>query len=279
MMTWLLKGILVIILAVSFAWAAPPGADVDTLALKRAIKQAQKKSKEVSAKIREESSRYQAYLQRTQKRINDRRKQLQQVAAQKDSLDALIRERRSARDHQERKAREFEHRFSRFLEMIRSQTNAMRSMVQTGFPFEKDKRLSPMDLLIQDIDRKDVSPEEAFHRFWTLCDAEQRMGTDCEIASVEITLPQGQTIPVKMLRVGKQFLAYRSLENEKYGLLQIRPSASGDASSYAWRHGDLTFEERRAIKLAVEVKEGKRPPQLVPLPYSFQWDKVEGGSR
>lgn len=239
----------------------------DTTAVKEKIKETSRKIAKLKKTITKESGRYAKYRTATQKRITRRRYELTRAASDKDSLDILIRERRTKLQSTERRIKETNLRFKSINKSIKKKALEFKRMIQDGFPFEKEKRISPLELLIRDIDQGDIGPEEAFNRLWIICNAEQQFGTQCEIASPEVTLPQGQTIPVKMLRIGKQFLAYTSVDEDRYGLLKI--SINNTKRSYKWVHSNLDFKVRRAIKAAIEIKEGKRPPGLVVLPVSI----------
>jgi hypothetical protein len=59
-------------------------------------------------------------------------------------------------------------------------------------------------------------------------------------------------------------MAYIGIEEKRYGLLTIKSGT--EKQSYEWQHEGLDFETRKAIKAAVQVKEGNKPPQLVTMP-------------
>jgi hypothetical protein len=49
----------------------------------------------------------------------------------------------------------------------------------------------------------------------------------------------------------------------------------GDKVTYEWNE-ELNLEERAAVKLALEVKQAKKPPQIVKLPVSLS---IVGGEK
>jgi hypothetical protein len=78
-------------------------------------------------------------------------------------------------------------------------------------------------------------------------------------------------VNAQILKLGNQLLVYMDDEGKKFGILERRQS--GGEVSYAWRE-DLEFAERNAVKLALAVKAGREPPQLVPLELALDLDSA-----
>lgn len=246
-------------------------APADTSELNRKILSVKHEIKEIEKKIRTESDAAKKYRSNTETRIRKKKKELGTVAGTKDSLETVIRRLAGQQQTVQARIRETEFRLKNFNELVREKAVLLKRRILTGIPFEIEKRTAPLDLLARDIDQENIGPEEAFSRLWIILDAEQKFGMSCDAASAELTLPGGQLVQVKMIRAGHQFLAYQGVDSDQYGLIQIQQQ--GDSLAYTWQHGGLDFETRRLIKNAVQVKEGKRPPQLVTLPVSIRLEK------
>ena len=76
-----------------------------------------------------------------------------------------------------------------------------------------------------------------------------------------------------ILRIGNQWMVYVDENGSVYGRLE-RKIENGNVV-YEWNE-NLNLEERAAVKLAIEVKQAKKPPQIVNLPVSLS---VVGGAR
>jgi hypothetical protein len=68
-------------------------------------------------------------------------------------------------------------------------------------------------------------------------------------------------------------MVYSDENGTVFGTL-VRKVENGKVS-YEWNE-DLNLEERAAVRLAIEVKQAKKPPQIVNLPVSLS---VVGGER
>ena len=75
------------------------------------------------------------------------------------------------------------------------------------------------------------------------------------------------------MRIGNQWMVYADDNGSVYGSLVRR--MEGDKVVYEWNE-ELNLEERSAVKLALDVKQAKKPPQVVKLPVSLS---IVGGER
>ena len=114
-------------------------------------------------------------------------------------------------------------------------------------PWERDKRLDRAKSLTREIESGNVTEEEAFSRMKSL------------VATI--------------LRIGNQWMVYVDENGASYGRLERK--LENDKVVYEWNE-NLNLEERAAVKLAIDVKQAKKPPQIVKLPVSLS---VVGGVR
>lgn len=153
-------------------------------------------------------------------------------------------------------------RFATLSLAVGREAATLRSAMALGLPYRLDKRLDALDLLARDIEGNSISPEEAMNRLWVVYQNERRMAQEAEVYSGDFSAEEGaDPIQVKFLRVGRQFLAFSSLDETKLGILVAK------GNGYAWmREKDLDYSARQAIKQAIATAEGKSVPGFVPIP-------------
>jgi len=81
-------------------------------------------------------------------------------------------------------------------------------------------------------------------------------------------------VNAKVLKIGNQWMVYSDEEEKKFGVM-TRTVKNG-AIHYSWKE-DLNFEERDAVRTALDIKSGKKPPGLVSLPLSLTIDAGHKG--
>ena len=99
---------------------------------------------------------------------------------------------------------------------------------------------------------------------------ETRFGDEVAIINSPLTRKNGELINAQILRIGNQWMVYSDENGTVYGALVRKNSAT---IAYEWNE-DLTLAEREAVRLAIDVKLAKKPPQMVSLPISLS---VAGG--
>ena len=118
-----------------------------------------------------------------------------------------------------------------------------------------------------------ASEEEAFSRLKSLIAEETKFGDEVAIINSPLTRKNGELINASILRIGNQWMVYSDDNGSVYGYL-VRRIENGNVV-YEWNE-DLNLEERSAVKLAIDVKQAKKPPQVVKLPVSIS---VVGGKK
>ena len=140
-------------------------------------------------------------------------------------------------------------------------------------PWERDKRLDRAKSLTREIESGNVTEEEAFSRMKSLVNEEIKFGDEVSVVNSPLTRKNGEIVNATILRIGNQWMVYVDENGASYGRLERK--LENDKIVYAWNE-ELNLEERAAVKLAIEVKQAKKPPQIVNLPVSLS---VVGGVR
>ena len=140
-------------------------------------------------------------------------------------------------------------------------------------PWERDKRLDRAKSLTREIESGNVTEEEAFSRMKSLVNEEIKFGDDVSVVNSPLTRKSGEIVNATILRIGNQWMVYVDENGAQYGRLE-RKIENGSVV-YEWNE-NLNLEERAAVKLAIDVKQAKKPPQIVKLPVSLS---VVGGVR
>ena len=140
-------------------------------------------------------------------------------------------------------------------------------------PWERDKRLDRAKSLTREIESGNVTEEEAFSRMKSLVNEEIKFGDEVSVVNSPLTRKNGEIVNATILRIGNQWMVYVDENGAFYGRLERK--LENDNVVYEWNE-NLNLEERAAVKLAIDVKQAKKPPQIVKLPVSLS---VVGGMR
>ena len=140
-------------------------------------------------------------------------------------------------------------------------------------PWERDKRLDRAKSLTREIESGNVTEEEAFSRMKSLVNEEIKFGDEVSVVNSPLTRKDGEIVNATILRIGNQWMVYVDENGAQYGRLE-RKIENGSVV-YEWNE-NLNLEERAAVKLAIDVKQAKKPPQIVKLPVSLS---VVGGGK
>lgn len=145
--------------------------------------------------------------------------------------------------------------------------------ISQTLPWERETRLDRAKSLTRDIESGNASEEEAFSRLKALIAEETKFGDEVAIINSPLTRKNGELINAQILRIGNQWMIYSDENGTVYGALvrKVASSSSGDnraAVTYEWVE-DLNLAERDAIRFALDVKQAKKPPQMVNLPVSL----------
>lgn len=149
----------------------------------------------------------------------------------------------------------------------------LESQVAQTVPWELESRLDRVKSLTRDIESGNASEEEGFSRLKSLIAEETKFGDEVAIINSPLTRKNGELINASILRIGNQWMVYSDDNGTVFGAL-VRKVEDGKVV-YEWNE-ELNLEERAAVKLALDVKQAKKPPQIVKLPVSLS---IVGGER
>ena len=127
--------------------------------------------------------------------------------------------------------------------------------------------------MTREIESGNVTEEEAFSRMKSLVNEEIKFGDEVSVVNSPLTRKNGEIVNATILRIGNQWMVYVDENGASYGRLERK--LENDKVVYEWNE-NLNLEERAAVKLAIDVKQAKKPPQIVKLPVSLS---VVGGVR
>ena len=149
----------------------------------------------------------------------------------------------------------------------------LESQIAQTLPWERDSRLDRAKSLTREIESGNASEEEAFSRLKSLLGEEIKFGDEVAIVNSPLTRKDGEIVNASILRIGNQWMVYVDENGAQYGRLE-RKIENGSVV-YEWNE-NLNLEERAAVKFAIDVKQAKKPPQIVNLPVSLS---VVGGAK
>jgi len=142
----------------------------------------------------------------------------------------------------------------------------LESQIEQTIPWERETRLDRAKALSRDLESGNASAEEGFSRLKALIAEEIKFGDEVAIINSPLTRKNGELINAQILRIGNQWMVYGDDNGTVYGAL-VRKIVNGKVS-FEWNE-DLNLQERSAVKFALDVKQAKKPPQMVTLPVSL----------
>jgi len=143
----------------------------------------------------------------------------------------------------------------------------LEEFVKNGLPWDTESRAERVAVLCQDLENGAATAEEGFSRLRAIYTEEIRFGDEVQISNRSITRSSGEVINANVLRIGNQWIVYQDDAGLMYGVLLRKKGLSGKYE-YIWKE-NLSFEERQAVKTAIDVKLSRKPPQMVLLPLSL----------
>ena len=223
--------------------------------------------------LKADDSRYKT-LQQRYKADTDRRR------AEIDSLNAKIRavaEDLQAERSKQARAKNRSDNVAAKRKALRSELagicKRLEAQVEQTVPWERESRLDRVKSLTRDIESGNASEEEGFSRLKSLIAEETKFGDEVAIINSPLARKNGELINASILRIGNQWMVYSDENGTVFGSLVRK--MDGDKITYEWNE-DLNLEERAAVKLALDVKQAKKPPQIVKLPVSLS---IVGGEK
>ena len=200
--------------------------------------------------------------------------------AEIDSLNAKIRKAASSLQQERNKQARAKNRS----ENVAAKRRALRlelaniskkleSQIAQTLPWERESRLDRAKSLTREIESGNASEEEAFSRLKSLLNEEIKFGDEVVVVNSPLTRKDGEIVNATILRIGNQWMVYVDENGSAYGRMERKND--GEKIVYEWNE-ELNLEERAAVKLAIDVKQARKPPQIVNLPVSLS---IVGGNK
>jgi predicted RNase H-like nuclease (RuvC/YqgF family) len=139
--------------------------------------------------------------------------------------------------------------------------------IKSSLPWDSESRIERVATLCRDLENGSSGAEEGFSRLKAMYAEEIRFGDEVQVSNRPITRNDGEVVNASVLRIGNQWIVYQDDAGHLFGVLNRKIGSDG-IYEYAWKE-DLSFEERQAIKNAIDVKLSRKPPQMVKLPLSL----------
>jgi predicted RNase H-like nuclease (RuvC/YqgF family) len=143
----------------------------------------------------------------------------------------------------------------------------LENFIKTSLPWDTEIRLERTSALCHDLESGSATAEEGFARLRAIYAEEIRLGDEVQISNRTVIRNNGEIVNANVLRIGNQWIVYQDDAGLLFGILNKKINEAGN-SEYKWKE-NLSFEERQAVKTAIDVKLSRKPPQLVKLPLSL----------
>ncbi|MCL2101083.1 MAG: DUF3450 domain-containing protein [Fibromonadales bacterium] len=220
--------------------------------------------------ISKEEQRFRTEQQSRQKTdIERRRSEIEQLNQKFSEINAEIRREKTAIASSQIQVENVNATRKALAVQLLTHCRKLEDFIRTSLPWDTDTRLERISVLCRDLENSSASAEEGFSRLRAIYTEEIRFGDEVQISSRAITRNNGEIINANVLRIGNQWIVYQDDAGFMYGVLNRK--IKDGKYEYAWKE-DLSFEERQAVKNAIDVKLSRKPPQLVRLPLSLSMD-------
>ena len=227
--------------------------------------------------IRADDARYKTLIQRYQADKAHRAAEIDSMNAKINKVAVELQEERAKQARAKNRSANVKAKRKALRQVLSSVSRQLEEQVENTIPWERETRLDRVRSLTRDIDSENASEEEAFSRLKSLIAEETKFGDEVSIMTSSITRKNGELINAQILRIGNQWMVYGDEKATLYGALvrKVVRDSAGLKVEFQWNE-DLNLAEREAIKMALDVKQAKKPPQMVTLPVSLSVGAING---
>jgi len=231
----------------------------------------QKEREQVHSQTTEDEAQFAEYRKRALEQIRGIQNQTDSLSQQlsilqqdSDSLQALI-------DGQQRRRSQFELQQKQFSRFLLQAATALQTVAAQLPPGPKEKHASSLSLIATDLQSEKVQNVEALNRIFTVAQSMQE-------ATEQIQLGQGPSPVADMrgttysIRIGTFYLAVVNMQGTKAALWQ----GYDENGAPQWQSIDDPLIATNILR-AVQIREGKKLPDLVELPL-YDTPVVEAGA-
>ena len=216
--------------------------------------------------LKEDDKRYSALQERYKKDKERRKSEIDSLNEKIRAVAAQLQEERGKQSRAKNRSENVKSRRRALGAALATLGKQLEYQISQTLPWERESRLERAKSLTRDIESASASEEEAFSRLKALIAEEIKFGDEVAIINSPLTRKNGELINAQILRIGNQWMVYSDENGTVYGALVRKDD--GKNISYDWVE-DLSLSEREAIRFALDVKQAKKPPQMVNLPVSL----------
>ena len=215
--------------------------------------------------LKADDSRYKKLQQRYKTDTERRRAEIDSLNGKIRGVAAQLQEERSKQARAKNRTDNVAAKRKALRNALATIGHQLETQIAQTVPWERETRLDRAKSLTRDIESGNASEEEAFSRLKSLIAEETKFGDEVAVINSPLTRKNGELINATILRIGNQWMVYSDENGSVFGSL-VRRVENGQVV-YEWNE-DLNLEERSAVKLAIDVKQARKPPQIVTLPVS-----------
>jgi len=216
--------------------------------------------------LKADDTRYKTLSQRYKADAERRRNEIDSLNAKIRNVAAQLQAERSKQARAKNRTDNVTAKRKALRSALAGISKRLEAQVEQTLPWERESRLDRVKSLTRDIESGNASEEEGFSRLKSLIAEETKFGDEVAIINSPLTRKNGELINAAILRIGNQWMVYSDENGTVFGYLVRK--ISGGKITYEWNE-DLNLEERAAVKLALDVKQARKPPQMVKLPVSL----------
>lgn len=226
--------------------------------------------------LKADDSRYKTLQERYKQDSERRKSEIDSLNIKIKDVAGLLQQERNKQAHAKNRSENVKSKRKAFGIALASISKQLEFQISQTLPWDRETRLDRAKSLTRDIESGNASEEEAFSRLKALIAEETKFGDEVVIINSPLTRKNGELINAQILRIGNQWMVYSDENGTVYGALvrKVADAAGNNETgnnatfTYEWEE-DLNFAEREAIRFALDVKQAKKPPQMVNLPVSL----------
>lgn len=224
--------------------------------------------------LRADDNRYQTLQERYKNDLERRKSEIDTLNAKIREVASLLQEERHKQAAAQNRSENVQSERKALASTLAALSKRLERQISQTVPWNLESRLERASSLTRDIESGSASVEEAFSRLKSLIAEEIKFGDEVSLINAPLTRKNGELINAQILRIGNQWMVYADENKTVYGILERKCTKRSEAEKgctkfkYEWKE-DLTLEERAAVKNALDVKQAKKPPQLVTLPVTI----------
>jgi hypothetical protein len=223
------------------------------------IETLKQKIKEIKDRTAEDNSAFDRFMK-------DKKLILDQKTREKASVDDEVNKLELKNAVARARARELQYGIDRIVsdekavsERIRGRVEGLLGRILVGIPFERERRASVMQGLAGDTKSGSSTAVESLNRLSAFLDAEDLLSYDSQVIQSIEQLDQ-ERLNAQLLRIGRVFFA---VDTGPDVFLYRRGGSNG---FFIDTKTPLSIAQKRNIRLAILVIQGKQAPDLIEIP-------------